>query len=73
LVEETIDMHRLFKWHNKVEEGYVEEIKDSSDMKVEVVEVVEVVEDMGCEESLGIMEVEGWEHEVNMGQWETEI
>jgi hypothetical protein len=66
-VKETIDMHRLFKWRNEVEEGYVEEIEDSSDTKVEVVEEVEEVEDMGREESSGIVEVEGWEREVNMG------
>jgi hypothetical protein len=68
-----LNLGKVVKWQNEVEEGYVEEIEDSSDIKVEVVDEVEDMEDMGHEESSGIEEVEGWWEEVNVGQWEAEI
>ena len=66
--EKLYDLPRIIKWHKKVEDGYIKEIKDikeTVDVKVEVVD--EVKEEEGDDSS--ISEIEGWE-EVNMVQWE---
>ena len=56
-------------WRNEVEENYIEEFEEPSNMKVEEIEEVEIIHS----NSSGIKAVEGWTEKVNMGQWEEEI
>lgn len=62
-----MDVQSIISWLNKVEEGYVENIENAKDKKVEV-KVVDKVSDGGASD---IKEIEGWE--VNMGQWENSV
>ena len=70
MVNDLLNVNRLFEWRNKVEEDYIEEFEEPSDVKVEE---VEEGEEMIRSESSGIEEIEGWMEKVNWGQWEEEI
>ena len=72
-VENLLDIRRLIKWRDEVENGHVEEIEETSDMKVEEVEDIEDVDEAVRSESSGIEEIEGWWENVNVGQWEEEV
>ena len=56
-------------WRNEVEEDYIEEFEEPSNVKVEEIEEVEIIHS----DSSGIEAVEGWTEKVNVGQWEEEI
>ena len=69
-VDDLLNVNRLFEWRNKVEEDYIEEFEEPSNVKVEE---VEEGEEMIRSESSGIEEIEGWTEKANWGQWEEEI
>ena len=68
-VKKPLDIRRLLGWRNKVEEDYIEEFEELSNVKVEEIEEVEIIHS----DSSGIKVVEGWTEKVNVGQWEEEI
>ena len=72
-MEKLLDIQRLIKWQDNVKEGYVEDIEDTSDIRVEGVEEIKEVDWVVHSESSGIEVVEGWCNRVNVGQWEEEI
>ena len=68
-VKKPLDIRRLLGWRNEVEEDYIEEFEEPSNMKVEEIKEVKIIHS----DSSGIKAVEGWTEKVNMGQWEEEI
>ena len=69
-VGQPLNRSEILKWQDEVEEGYIEDVEDSS-VKVEAVEVVEE-EKVDSGYSSGIEEIEGWS-EVNVEQWEDDL
>ena len=64
------DIQSIIKWRDTVKWGYVENVKEKVEVKVEKVEVEVKVEEEVSDNS-DIEKIKRWE--VNIGQWEKEL